>query len=112
LSHRFVLRGSGVARVTAAGIADAEHRLEKVAERRAPGCQLTVMAVSREASGALTEEYRIGYRLRLECDAGGESIEDARRAAFRGARERFAGTELWMTAWERADLRAEPPEGR
>jgi hypothetical protein len=102
----FVLRGEGAAEITAAGVADAEHYLEKLVERHFPGCRRWVLEVRRTSADArLTEHFRVLYRMEVECMVHSDSLADARRTAFRQTRERVAGTELKMTKWERALLK-------
>lgn len=87
--------------VAAYGLADAEHLVEKEIARLWPQARTRITAVERTGEGEqIAEEFLISYRLVGAVVVEAPSREEARRAAFRQARQRFADTRYWKTAWE------------
>lgn len=99
------LRALGEAELPAYGIADAEHQLEKELRAAWPEARVEVLEVrraadpAREAAPRIVEEFRLRYRV-TGAIAVAAPGEEARRAALRTARARFAGTRFARMEWE------------
>ena len=94
---------AGTARVELAayGVADAEHQVERELRERWPEARVELLEVARTLpEPRIVEEFAVRYRIRGTVPVEAESDEDARRAAFRTLRERFAGTRHERIAWE------------
>ncbi|HEX8906934.1 MAG TPA: hypothetical protein VF771_18935 [Longimicrobiaceae bacterium] len=97
------VRGGGRVELAAYGIADAEHQVEKELTGLCPGAVVDVVEVARTAPEArIVEEFAVRYRLRATVAVEVEKEEDARRAALRHLRQRFAGTRYARVAWDPA----------
>jgi hypothetical protein len=94
---------TGTARVELAayGVADAEHQVEKELRELWPEARVDLLEVARTLpEPRIVEEFAIRYRIRGTVPVEAESDDDARRAAFRALRQRFAGTRHDRVAWE------------
>ncbi len=99
--YRFRLRGRGVAELAAYGVADAEHRVEKELAAAWPDARVRVERLRRDDEvPRIVESFTVEYAVEAEVGAEAASELDARRAAFRAARERFAGTRFRQLRWE------------
>ena len=99
--HAIRLRGTGTVEVAAHGVADAEHLVEKEMRALWSGARIVVTGVSRGAGEPrIVEEFSLSYRVEATLEAEGEDEKAARRAAFRSARDRLAGSRYRNTAWE------------
>jgi hypothetical protein len=101
VEHRVAVRGAGRVELPAYGLMDAEHQVEKELRALWPEAAVEVTGVERmDERSRIVEEFRVGYRLRgvVPVDAGGAA--DARRAALRLLRDRFAGSRYERVAWE------------
>lgn len=97
------VRGAGRVELPAYGLTDAEHQVEKEIRALWPEAAVEVTGVERlDGASRIVEEFRVGYRVRglVPVDAAGEA--DARKAALRLLRDRFAGTRFERIAWEPA----------
>jgi hypothetical protein len=105
VKYRVRVRGSGRSELAAYGVSDAEHQVEKQIRRLWPEARVYVREVRRiGAESRIAEEFQVEYRLEgfVHLEAG--SSDQARREAFRQARERFAGTHYWTIAWDTAEV--------
>lgn len=94
---------AGTARVELAayGVADAEHQVEKELRELWPEARVDLLEVARTLpEPRIVEEFAVRYRIRGTVPVEAESDEDARRAAFRTLRQRFAGTRHDRVAWD------------
>jgi hypothetical protein len=99
--HRVRLVGRGRATVAAYGLADAEHRVEKEIRSRWAECSVQIAEIRRDpGTPRIAEEFEIDYRVACEVEVEATTLTDARRDAFRRARERFEGSPYWRIAWE------------
>lgn len=95
------VRGAGRVELAAYGLADAEHQVEKELRALWPDALAEVTDVGRSnASARIVEEFRVSYRLRGVVSAEGETEADARKAALRTLRDRFAGSRFERVTWE------------
>jgi len=91
----------GRVELAAYGVADAEHQVERELREIWPGVRVELLEVARTLpEPRIVEEFAVRYRLRGTVAVDAEREEDARRAAFRTLRERFAGTRHERIAWE------------
>ena len=100
---------AGTARVELAayGVADAEHQVERELRELWPEARIDLLEVARTLpEPRIVEEFAVRYRIRGTVAVDAESEADARRAAFRALRERFAGSRHERIAWD-----AEPAAG-
>ena len=97
------IRGEGTVDVAAHGLADAEHLLEKEMRALWPGARIVVIRVSRGGEPRIVEEFSLSYRIEASVEAEGEDEAALRRAAFRSARERLAGSRYRNTSWTAID---------
>ena len=95
------VKGSGRVEVAAYGLADAEAQVEKEIRAAWPEARVEVVEVARTGEGRIVEAFAVAYRLRGSVPVEAEGEEEARKAAFRWLRERFAGTRHARIAWER-----------
>jgi len=94
---------AGTARVELAayGVADAEHQVERELRELWPEARVDLLEVARTLpEPRIVEEFAVRYRIRGTVPVDAESEADARRAAFRALRERFAGTRHDRIAWD------------
>ena len=95
------MRGSARVELAAYGVADAEHQVEKELRELWPDARVDLLEVARTLpEPRIVEEFAVRYRIRGTVAVDAESDEDARRAAVRALRERFAGTRHERVAWE------------
>lgn len=99
-AFRVAVRGEGRVELAAYGMADAEHRVEKELAELWPEAAAEVTEVARTGTGRIVEEFAAGYRLRGSVKVAAASVDEARRAALRALRERFAGSRFERVAWE------------
>ena len=106
------VRGRGRVEVAAYGLGDAEHLAEKEICRLWPEATVEVLEVS-HAPGAtrIVEEFFLAYRVDATVEVEADSESDARRTAFRAARERLAESRYRHTSWEAAGAQAAGPPG-
>lgn len=91
--------GRGRVSVYAHGAADAEHRVEREIVAAWPRASVVVTRIERSGEqDRLVDEFRVGYTVRGVVDVHGEAGE-ARRAAFREARERLADSRHRRVEW-------------
>ena len=110
--HVVTVKGGGRVELPAYGIADAEHQVEKEIRAAWPDAAVDVLEVSRLAeAGRIVEEFAVRYRVRGALTVDAESPAEARRAALRQLRERFAGTRHARIAWDREEGAGPHPEG-
>jgi hypothetical protein len=109
----FVVSVRGVGRISAAayGVADAEHLVEKEIARAWPAARVEVLEVGRGSVGRIVEEFTVAYRVSGDIRVSAESTNQARRAAFRRARELLADSRYARTEWERGDVLTPPATG-
>lgn len=97
------VRGEARVELAAYGIADAEAQVEKELRALLPGARIDVLEVAKtHAEPRIVEEFAVRYRLRATIPVDAETDDEARRAAFRHLRERFAGSRHERIAWEEA----------
>jgi hypothetical protein len=95
------VRGSARVELAAYGVADAEHQVETELRALWPEARVDLLEVARTLpEPRIVEEFAVRYRIRGTVSVDAEREEDARRAAFRTLRERFAGTRHERIAWE------------
>lgn len=95
------VRGMGRVELAAYGVADAEHQVERELREIWPEARVELLEVARTLpEPRIVEEFAVRYRLRGTVSVDAERAEDARRAAFRTLRERFADTRHAHVAWE------------
>jgi hypothetical protein len=95
------VRGSARVELAAYGVADAEHQVEKELRELWPEARIHLVDVARTLpEPRIVEEFAVRYRVGGTVVVEAESEADARRAAFRTLRERFAGTRHDRVAWE------------
>jgi hypothetical protein len=100
--HVVALKGGGRVELAAYGVADAEHQVEKELRAAWPEAKVEVLDVARAgAAGRIVEEFAVRYRLRGTLAVDAESPAEARRAALRELRGRFAGTRHARIEWDR-----------
>ena len=96
------VKGTARVELAAYGVADAEHQVEREVTERWPGARVTLLEVARTDPGPrIVEEFAVRYAVRGTVTVSAETDADARRAAFRQLRERFAGTRHAHLAWEK-----------
>lgn len=101
MRHAVPLRGTGRVELPAYGLADAEHQVEKEIRALWPDAAVDVLDVARAAEAArIVEEFRVRYRVRGVVPVEADTAADARKAALRVLRERFAGSRYQRVAWE------------
>ena len=101
MEHRIAVRGAGRVELAAYGLADAEHQVEKEVRALWPDASVDVLDVARaDERSRIVEESRVRYRVRGALPVDADSAEDARKAALRQLRERFAGSRFERIAWE------------
>jgi len=89
--------------LAAYGVADAEHQVEKELRELWPEARVDLLEVARTLpEPRLVEEFAVRYRIRGTIAVEVESEADARRAAFRTLRERFAGSRHERVVWDAA----------
>jgi hypothetical protein len=99
--HTIALRGTGRVELAAYGLADAEHQVEKELRALLPDAAVDVLDVARtDEQSRIVEEFRVRYRVRAAVPVEADSADDARKAALRRLRERFAGSRFERIAWE------------
>ncbi len=97
------MRGSARVELAAYGVADAEHQVEKELRELWPEARVDLVDVARTLpEPRIVEEFAVRYRVGGIVVVEAESEADARRAAFRTLRERFAGTRHGSIAWDAA----------
>lgn len=100
--HLVKLVGRGRAEVVAYGVADAEHLVEKEIRQRLPRASVEITSLERvEDGGKIAEEFRAGYRVRVELEAEAEDEVAAKRAALAQAREALSGSRYQRIEWEK-----------
>ena len=98
---RVAVKGTNRVELAAYGVADAEHQVERELRERWPDARVDVLEVARrDPEPRIVEEFAVRYALRGTVTVEAETEEEARRAAFRLLRERFAGTRHDRIAWE------------
>ena len=103
---RVTVRGGGRVALPAYGMADAEHQVEKELEEAWPGCAAEVLEVARTDDRArIVEEFAVRYRVRGTVTHAADTEAEARTAALRGLRARFAGTRYAGVAWDVVEVR-------
>jgi hypothetical protein len=101
MRREVAVRGTGRVELAAYGVADAEHQVERELRECWPGARVELLEVARTLpEPRIVEEFAVRYRLRGTVAVEAERDDDARRAAFRALRERFAGTRHARIAWE------------
>jgi lipopolysaccharide biosynthesis protein len=99
--HSVTVKGTGRVVLPAYGLADAEHQVEKELGEAWPGCRAEVLDVARTDDRArIVEEFAIRYRVRGTLTLAAATDAEARTAALRSLRERFAGTRFGNVAWD------------
>jgi hypothetical protein len=99
--HTVAVRGAGRVELAAYGLADAEHQVDKELRALLPDAAVDVLDVARtDDRSRIVEEFRVRYRVRAAVPADADSADDARKAALRQLRERFAGSRFERIAWE------------
>lgn len=104
---RYTVRaeGHGRAELPAYGLADAEHQVEKEIVRALPAARVEVAEVQRaEAAGRIVEEFRVGYRVRVDMAVDADSADAARREALRRLRAALEGTRHRRIQWTKTDV--------
>ena len=97
------ITGEGRVDVAAYGIADAEHLVEKELRALWPEARLVVTEVRRESGAArIVEEFSLAYRLQATLRVEAADVTEARRAAFRAARDRLEDSRYRHTSWDAA----------
>ena len=97
------VRGEARVELAAYGLADAEAQVEKELRALLPGVRIVILEGARTHSEPrIVEEFAVRYRLRATVPVDAGTDEEARRAAFRHLRERFAGSRHERIAWEEA----------
>lgn len=104
MPYRVHLKGRGRAEVTAYGLADAEHLVEKEWSRIWPEARAGVREVARSGGGAIAGEFSVGFVVEVPLEVEASSADGARREAFREARGRVDGTRYRFTEWEAAKV--------
>ena len=95
------VRGAGWVELPAYGLTDAEHQVEKEVRALWPEAAVEVTGVERlDRASRIVEEFRVAYRVRGLVAVDAERPDDARKAALRLLRGRFAGTRFARIAWE------------
>lgn len=107
MEHRVALSGGGRVEVAAYGLADAEHQVEKEIAALWPEAAVEVTEVSRAGSGTIVEEFAVRYRVRGMVTMEAASPAEARSAALRVLRDRFAASRYARIAWDPVA----PPKG-
>jgi hypothetical protein len=87
--------------LAAYGVADAEHQVERELREIWPEARVDLLGIERTLpEPRIVEEFAVRYRIRGTVSVDAEREDDARRAAFRTLRKRFAGTRHERIAWE------------
>ena len=103
------IRGRGRVEVAAHGLADAEHLAGKEMGRLWPEARVEVVEVARAPGTArIVEEFSLTYRVEATLEIDAASEPEARRAAFRAAREHLAPSRYRHTSWEAVRSSAVP----
>jgi len=98
------VKGGGRVELAAYGIADAEHQAEKELRAAWPEARVAVVEVSRSGDQPrIVDEFVVRYRLSGIVSVESDSADDARRAALRTLRERFAATRFAHVVWDPAE---------
>ena len=98
------VKGGGRVELAAYGIADAEHQAEKELRAAWPEARIAIVEMSRSgAAPRIVEEFRVHYRVSGTVSVDAETADDARRAALRTLRERFAATRFAHVVWDPAE---------
>lgn len=101
--YEVAVKGGGRVELAAYGIADAEHQAEKELRAAWPEARIAVVELSRQGDQPrIVEEFVVRYRLSGTVAVDAESADDARRAALRTLRERFADTRFAHVVWDPA----------
>ena len=95
------LKGGARVELAAYGLADAEHQVEKEVRAAWPEAAVSVLDVSRVGVGRIVEEFAVRYRVRGTVTVRADTPAEARRAALRFLRDRFAGTRHARIEWDR-----------
>jgi hypothetical protein len=99
------LQGRGRAEVAAAGVADAEHRVESDLARCWPDAHLQVREIRRSGEEPrIAEEFIVEFRLLASLAVEAADADSARSEAFRQARDRLRGSRFWGVSWEESRL--------
>jgi hypothetical protein len=102
--YEVAVKGGGRVELAAYGIADAEHQAEKELRAAWPEARVNVLEVSRSSDQPrIVDEFFVRYRLSGTVSVDSESADDARRAALRALRERFADTRFAHVVWDPAE---------
>lgn len=95
------MKGTARVELAAYGVADAEHQVETELRSLWPEARVDLLEVARTLpEPRIVEDFAVRYRIRGTIAVEAETEEDARRAAFRALRERFAGSRHARVAWE------------
>ena len=101
MEHVVTVKGGGRVELAAYGLADAEHQVEKELRAAWPDARVDVLDVSRVGGGRIVEEFAVRYRVHATVTVSASTTAEARRAALRVLRDRFAGTRHARIAWDR-----------
>jgi hypothetical protein len=103
MRREVAVRGSARVELAAYGIADAEHQVERELRELWPEAAIELLELARTLPAPrIVEEFAVRYRIRGSVMVDADTEADARRAAFRALRERFAGSRHERIAWEAA----------
>lgn len=101
---RVAVKGTNRVELAAYGVADAEHQVERELRERWPEARVDLLEVARTLpEPRIVEEFAVRYALRGTLTVEAETEDEARRAAFRQLRERFAAGRHERIAWEQTD---------
>jgi hypothetical protein len=101
VEHAVAVRGTGRVELPAYGLADAEHQVEKELRALWPDAAVEVTDVGRtDPAARIVEEFRVSYRVRGALHASGDTEAEARKAALRALRDRFARSRFERITWE------------
>lgn|SRR5690606_30105499 len=100
MGRRVRVRGSGVVRVAAYGIADAEHLVEKELGRLWPEARVQILEIARDSPARIVEDFEIEYRIEGTVETTADEAAEARREAFRRLRSLVQDTRYALTRWE------------
>ena len=91
MRREVAVRGTARVELAAYGVADAEHQVEAELRAAWPEARVDLVEVARTLpEPRIVEEFAVRYRIRGTVSVDAEREEDARRAAFRTLRQRFA----------------------
>lgn len=99
--RRVRVRGRGRVLVSAYGIADAEHLVEKELARLCPEAAVRIEEISRAGPHRIVEEFDVTYIIDSVVEVTANSEKEAVAAAFRQARHRLEGSRYAGTRWNR-----------